>query len=81
MPDVVEFRREGPIAVITVNNPPVNALNSAVNKYLGGAEMKQLLENEGAEAAPMTLAQLSDLLPKEVARYRKAAQAAGLQPQ
>ena len=59
----------------------VNALNSAVNKYLGGAEMKQMLENEGAEAAPMTLAQLSDLLPKEVARYRKAAQAAGLQPQ
>jgi tripartite-type tricarboxylate transporter receptor subunit TctC len=59
----------------------VNALNSAVNKYLRGAEMKQLLENEGAEAAPMTLAELSDLLPKEVARYRKAAQAAGLQPQ
>ena len=28
----------------------VNALNSAVNKYLRGAEMKQLLENEGAEA-------------------------------
>jgi tripartite-type tricarboxylate transporter receptor subunit TctC len=59
----------------------VNALNSAVNKYLGGAEMKQLLANEGAEAAPMTLDQLSDLLPKEVSRYRKAAQAAGLQPQ
>ena len=60
---------------------PKEISNRAVNKYLGGAEMKQLLENEGAEAAPMTLAQLSDLLPKEVARYRKAAQAAGLQPQ
>jgi hypothetical protein len=29
----------------------------------------------------MTLAQLFDLLPREIARYRKAAQAAGLKPQ
>jgi hypothetical protein len=27
------------------------------------------------------VSQLSDLLPKEIARYRKAAHAAGLQPQ
>jgi tripartite-type tricarboxylate transporter receptor subunit TctC len=59
----------------------VSTLNSAVNKYLGSAEMKQLLEREGAEGAPMTLAKLADLLPSEVARYRKAAEAAGLQPQ
>lgn len=59
----------------------VNALNAGVNKYLASPEMKQLLEREGAAAAPMTLRELADLLPSEVARYRKAAQAAGLQPQ
>jgi hypothetical protein len=45
---------------------------------LAGAEMKGLLEREGAEGAPMSVAQLSDLLPKEIARYRKAAQEAGM---
>jgi hypothetical protein len=29
----------------------------------------------------MTVSQLADLLPKEIARYRKAAHAAGLEPQ
>jgi tripartite-type tricarboxylate transporter receptor subunit TctC len=59
----------------------VTALNTGVNKVLASAEMKQLLEREGAAGAPMTLGQLANLLPNEVARYRKAAQAAGLQPQ
>jgi tripartite-type tricarboxylate transporter receptor subunit TctC len=63
--------------------PPavVSTLNTSVNKYLASAEMKQLLEREGAGAEPMTVAQLADLLPKEVARYRKAAQMAGLKPE
>jgi tripartite-type tricarboxylate transporter receptor subunit TctC len=56
----------------------VNTINSAANKVLVGPEMKQLFEREGAAAAPMTVAELADLLPKEIARYRKAAQAAGL---
>jgi tripartite-type tricarboxylate transporter receptor subunit TctC len=59
----------------------VNTLNSAINKVLVSAQMKDFLDREGAEAAPMTVAQLADLLPREIARYRKAAQAAGLQPQ
>jgi tripartite-type tricarboxylate transporter receptor subunit TctC len=59
----------------------VAALNTGVNKVLSSPEMKQLFEREGAEGASMTLAQLADLLPNEVARYRKAAEAAGLQPQ
>ena len=37
VPDVVEFRREGAIAVITVNHPPVNALNNAMRKGLVAA--------------------------------------------
>ena len=59
----------------------VSTLNSAVNKVLVGGEMKQMLEREGADAAPMSVAQLADLLPREIARYRKAAQAAGLKPE
>jgi tripartite-type tricarboxylate transporter receptor subunit TctC len=59
----------------------VNQLNEGVNKVLVSPQMKEFLDREGAEAAVMTVAQLSDLLPKEIARYRKAAQAAGLQPQ
>jgi len=59
----------------------VNTLNTSVNKVLVGTEMKNLLDREGAAAAPMTVAQLADLLPKEIARYRKASQEAGLKPE
>lgn len=59
----------------------VSTLNDAVNKVLVSPDMKKLLDREGAAAAPMTVAELADLLPREIARYRKAAQAAGLQPQ
>ena len=59
----------------------VNQLNAGVNKVLVSPQMKDFLDREGAEAAVMTVAQLADLLPREIARYRKAAQAAGLEPQ
>ncbi len=59
----------------------VSAINATVNKVLAGADMKQFLEREGAEPAPLTAAQLADLLPREMERYRKAAQVAGIQPQ
>ncbi len=59
----------------------VSTINAGVNKVLAGAEMRQLLEREGAEGAPMSVAQLADLLPREIARYRKAAQEAGLKPE
>jgi tripartite-type tricarboxylate transporter receptor subunit TctC len=59
----------------------VSIVNGAINKVLASPEMKQLLEREGADAAPMTVAQLADLLPKEIARYRKASQEAGLKPE
>ena len=59
----------------------VTMLNTSINKALASPEMKQFLAVEGADAAPMSLAELADLLPKEIARYRKAAQAAGLTPQ
>jgi hypothetical protein len=43
--------------------------------------MKKFLANEGAEPWPLTPAQLDGLLVKEIERYRKAAQVAGIPPQ
>ena len=56
-------------------------INAAVNKSLAGPEMKKFLENESAEAWLATPAQIADLLPKEIDRYRKAAKEAGIPPQ
>jgi tripartite-type tricarboxylate transporter receptor subunit TctC len=56
-------------------------INTAVNKILASPDMKKFLDNEGAEPWSLTPAQLTDLLPKEIARYKKAAQEAGIPPQ
>jgi tripartite-type tricarboxylate transporter receptor subunit TctC len=56
-------------------------INAAINKILAGADMKKFLDNEGAEPWPRTVAQLTDLLPREIERYKKAAQEAGIPPQ
>ncbi len=59
----------------------VSQINAGVNKVLTSPQMKEFLDREGAEASVMSVAQLADLLPTEIARYRKAAKAAGLEPQ
>ena len=59
----------------------VSTINAAVNKVLMSTEMKQLLDREGAAADPRSVAQIADLLPKEIALYRKMAQAAGMKPE
>ena len=56
-------------------------INAAVNKSLAGPEMKKFLENESAEAWVATPAQIANLLPREIDRYRKAAKEAGIPPQ
>jgi tripartite-type tricarboxylate transporter receptor subunit TctC len=56
-------------------------INAAVNKIVAGTEMKKFLSNEGAEPWSLAPAQLSDLLPKEIERYRKFAKAAGIEPE
>lgn len=63
--------------------PPevLRVINAGVNKVLASAEMKQLLAREGAGATPLSLEQLADLLPREIASYRKMAQAAGMKPE
>jgi len=59
----------------------LSMINAAVNKILAGAEMKKFLDTESAEPWPQTPAQISDLLPREIERYRKAAELAGITPQ
>lgn len=56
-------------------------INTAINKIIASADMKKFLDTQGAEAWPLPVAQLSDLLPKEIARYKKAMQVAGIKPQ
>ena len=59
----------------------INFINAAINKSLAGPEMKKFLDNESAEAWVATPAQIADLLPREIGRYRKAAKEAGIEPQ
>ncbi len=56
-------------------------INAEINKIIASADMKKFLDLQGAEAWPMPMAELPDLLPKEIARYKKAMQLAGIQPQ
>ena len=56
-------------------------INAAVNKILVTPEMKKFFDGEAAEAWPQTPAQIADLLPKEIERYKKAAKVAGIEPQ
>jgi len=56
-------------------------INAAINKILAGDEMKKFLATEGAEPWPLTPKQLDGLLVKEIERYKKAAQIAGIPPQ
>ncbi len=59
----------------------LNFINQSVNKVLVSPEIKKFLDNESAEAWIATPQQLANLLPAEIARYRKIAQAAGIPPQ
>jgi tripartite-type tricarboxylate transporter receptor subunit TctC len=56
-------------------------INAAINKLLTGPELAKFLAAEGAEPWPLTPKQLDGLLVKEIERYKKAAQVAGIPPQ
>jgi tripartite-type tricarboxylate transporter receptor subunit TctC len=56
-------------------------INAAVNRILTTTEMKKFIGNEGAEPWPLTPQQLDGFLVKEIERYRKAAEVAGIPPQ
>jgi tripartite-type tricarboxylate transporter receptor subunit TctC len=55
-------------------------INAAVNKILSSSEMKKFLAQEKAEAWPQTPQQLDGFLAREIDRYRKMAQIAGIKP-
>ena len=56
-------------------------INAAVNKALASAELKKFIAAEGAEPWPLSPQQLDGLLVREIDRYKKAAQVAGIEPQ
>jgi len=58
----------------------VRALNTQVNKILASADMQKFLDQQGAQPWPHTTAQLDGLLAREIARYKKAAEIAGIKP-
>lgn len=59
----------------------IAVVNAAVNKILVTPEMRKFFEGESAEPWPQSPAQIADLLPKEIDRYKKAAKLAGIEPQ
>lgn len=59
----------------------IKFLNSEIQKIVASADMKKFLDYQGAQPWQLPLAELADLLPKEIARYKKAAQVAGIKPQ
>jgi tripartite-type tricarboxylate transporter receptor subunit TctC len=58
-----------------------NFIGTAINNMLAGADMKKFLNDQGAVPWTLSTAQLNDLLPKEIERYKKAAKAAGITSQ
>jgi tripartite-type tricarboxylate transporter receptor subunit TctC len=56
-------------------------INGAINRILASDDMKIFLAKEGAEPWPLTPQQLDGLLVREIERYKKAAQIAGIPPQ
>lgn len=56
-------------------------IGAAIGHMLTSADMKKFLSDQSCEPWTLSGAALNDLLPKEIDRYRKAARAAGIQPQ
>jgi tripartite-type tricarboxylate transporter receptor subunit TctC len=51
----------------------IHALNTEINKILTSPELATFLNNEGAEADPMTPQQFGDMMRRETARWTKVA--------
>ena len=56
-------------------------INEAINRIVASGDMKKFLDNQGAEPWTLPPVQLASLLPDEIARYKKAAKIAGIEPQ
>jgi len=71
----------GLFAPAAISAERLSLINAAVNKILATPEMRKFMDEQGAEPWPLTPQQLDGLLVREIDRYRKAAQIAGIQPQ
>jgi tripartite-type tricarboxylate transporter receptor subunit TctC len=60
------------------NTPPeiLNKLNAELNKALASPEMKELFAKEGADAAPMSVAEFGKTVESEINNWRRVAQQA-----
>ena len=56
-------------------------ITAAINKIVASGDMKKFLDAQGPEPWTLPAAKLATLLPDEIARYKKAAQIAGIKPQ
>jgi tripartite-type tricarboxylate transporter receptor subunit TctC len=56
-------------------------INTTANKIIASPEMQKAIANEGAEPWPLDVKELDGLLVREIERYRKAAQIAGIKPE
>ena len=71
----------GLFAPANISKDLMATINGAVNKVLSTPEMKKFLDNQGVQPWPLNPQQLDGLLVKEIERYRKMAQIAGIPPQ
>ena len=55
-------------------------INATANKIIASDDMQKLITREAAEPWPLTTQQLDGLLVREIERYKKAAQIAGIKP-
>jgi len=73
MSDVVSYELKGRVGVITVNNPPVNALSHAVRSGLE-ARLEEANADDGAEAILLTCAGRTFLAGADISEFGKPMQ-------
>ena len=73
----VDLRRDGTVAVVTVDNPPVNALKHEVRSGLAEA-LRQAREDASVEAVVIACAGRTFFAGADITEFGKPAQAPGL---
>ena len=71
----------GVLAPANTPTPIVQQLNAAINKAITSDEMRAFFIKEGASPAPISTADFAQHLATELARWKRVAQAANIQPE
>ncbi len=74
MPDLVEVRRDNGIAVITIDNPPVNALSNAVRTALIDA-LERTRGDDTVKAVVLACAGRTFIAGADITEFGKPAKA------